>query len=262
MTTWGPDLFAGAAPYYARYRVYLDAFYDAIARACGLPAPGRLLDMGCGTGQICVRLAPMVDEAIGLDPDPDMLAEAGHGARDVPNVRFVRGRAEDASGELGSFVAVTIGNAFHWMDRARVLDVVWDILEPGGTLVVCGAGGDHEVFAGVDPRPLYGEVIARYLGPERRAGAATFTHPLEPHQDVIARSPFGEPELWSVPVETTRSIDDLVGLLFSTSFANRRLLGADADAFEAEIRRVLTEAEPSGLFSLRTDYEVIVARRG
>jgi len=38
---------------------------------------GRLLDVGCGPGSLTLLLAPLFDQAVGLDPDPDMLEPGG-----------------------------------------------------------------------------------------------------------------------------------------------------------------------------------------
>ncbi|WP_353615266.1 MULTISPECIES: class I SAM-dependent methyltransferase [unclassified Mycobacterium] len=42
----------------------------------GLDGAGRLLDLGCGTGQLALPLAGHVTEAVGVDPEADMLTEA------------------------------------------------------------------------------------------------------------------------------------------------------------------------------------------
>ena len=41
-----------------------------------LDGTGRLLDLGCGTGQLVIPLAAHVAEAVGMDPEPEMLVEA------------------------------------------------------------------------------------------------------------------------------------------------------------------------------------------
>jgi SAM-dependent methyltransferase len=46
-----------------------------LAREAGLDGSGRLLDVGCGPGVLAVRLAHLFGQAVGLDPDADMLAE-------------------------------------------------------------------------------------------------------------------------------------------------------------------------------------------
>lgn len=67
----GPDsgLFAGTAWHYARYRPgYPQAFVDDLVTGLSLDGTRRLLDLGCGTGQLTIPLAPHVAEAVGMDP--------------------------------------------------------------------------------------------------------------------------------------------------------------------------------------------------
>ncbi|MFE3961036.1 methyltransferase domain-containing protein [Nocardia sp. NPDC059091] len=71
------DLFADTAWHYARYRPgYPSEFLDEIVRSFQLDGSGRLLDLGCGTGQLTVPLSKHVREAVGVDPEPQMLIEA------------------------------------------------------------------------------------------------------------------------------------------------------------------------------------------
>jgi ubiquinone/menaquinone biosynthesis C-methylase UbiE len=46
------------------------------------------LDVGCGPGILTVRLAGLFEEAVGLDPDPEMIAEGRRAAeeRGIANI--------------------------------------------------------------------------------------------------------------------------------------------------------------------------------
>ena len=82
----------------------------------GLDGSGRLLDVGCGPGTLILDLAARFEEAIGVDPDAEMLTEATRhgGQRGSGNVTWVRARAEDLPGlDLGHFRLVTFGQSFH-----------------------------------------------------------------------------------------------------------------------------------------------------
>src|SRR5512134_2260932 len=62
-----------------RARRWRSALVDAIA-----PAPGqRILDLGCGTGSLCLLVKARCPEAmiIGIDPDPTMLSRAQRKAK-------------------------------------------------------------------------------------------------------------------------------------------------------------------------------------
>lgn len=120
---WDATLFAGAAEYYERGRLpYAPGLAEAFRDALALDGRGRLLDLGCGPGTVTLRLAHLFDEAVGLDPDSDMLVEARRiaAARGVTGARWVCERAEALPAGLGKVRVVTLAASFHWMDRPRV----------------------------------------------------------------------------------------------------------------------------------------------
>jgi SAM-dependent methyltransferase len=135
----GGGLFAGTAWHYARYRPgYPQAFFDDLVRQFGLDGTGRLLDLGCGTGQLTLPLAGHVAEAVGMDPEPEMLAEAAGQAQatNIANVTWAQGSSTDLPGDLGRFRLVTMGRSFHWMDREQVLAVLDEMVDDVGGVVL------------------------------------------------------------------------------------------------------------------------------
>jgi trans-aconitate methyltransferase len=89
---WDPSLYSGSARYYARGRVaYPPGLAAAFAAELALDGSGRLLDVGCGPGSLTLPLAGSFEEAVGLDADGDMVAEAGRLAEDagIRNCRWV-----------------------------------------------------------------------------------------------------------------------------------------------------------------------------
>jgi ubiquinone/menaquinone biosynthesis C-methylase UbiE len=116
---WDPTLFRGTAAYYHRGRLpYAPGLAGVLAAALGLDGGGRLLDVGCGPGTVTLPMARYFAAAVGLDPDPDMLAVAKRRAGEfgVRNVSWVCARAEDLPAGLGTFRVVVFAAAAH---RAR-----------------------------------------------------------------------------------------------------------------------------------------------
>src|SRR5215472_4209344 len=136
-----PGAFVGTADDYVRYRVpYPHALLDMFLCEARLPPNARLLDLGCGPGRVSLPIADRFTEVWAVDPEPEMI-EAGRreAARlGVVNVCWRVSRAEDFEASAGAFDLVTIGEAFHRMDRARVACLAFNWLKPGGALVTLG----------------------------------------------------------------------------------------------------------------------------
>ena len=76
MTSDYKDIFHGTAWYYARYREgYPQEFFDLIRQKFDLSTDDRVLDLGCGTGQIAIPISSLVKEVIAMDPEPEMIEE-------------------------------------------------------------------------------------------------------------------------------------------------------------------------------------------
>lgn len=261
--TYSPDeLFASAAPYYARYRPgYPPELFDYLATELRLTGTELALDIGCGTGQMAIPLARYVRRVTTIDPEPDMLAhgKAAGTAAGATNVDWVLGDAGrlkelGASGLLAVFAA-----SFHWTSRPAVLRELDRLLEPGAAVVVIGHGRDDS--EDTEWELAIAEIRARYLGRERRAGSGTFVHPVGGHAEVLADSPFADVRrvLWRWSRELT--VEQAVGLQFSYSFSTPAMFGERAAEFAEEVRATLLARYPSGTVREPIGIEVLTARR-
>ncbi len=97
------------------------------------PQPGeRILDLGCGPGQLTALLAASGAHVVGLDQDGNMLAQA---REHYPNIEFVQANAADFV-LSEPFDAVFSNAALHWMkEQAAVIENVARALKPGGRFV-------------------------------------------------------------------------------------------------------------------------------
>jgi ubiquinone/menaquinone biosynthesis C-methylase UbiE len=90
-----------------------------LALTC-VPAPRRILDVGCGTGYLLGRLAARVPEAgvlAGIDASPAMI-EVASGAAADDRLRFVMGGAERLPWPAATFDLVVSTTSFdHWADQ-------------------------------------------------------------------------------------------------------------------------------------------------
>ncbi|MEV4321142.1 class I SAM-dependent methyltransferase [Microbispora rosea] len=259
---WDPTLFQGCAAYYERGRLpYAPGFAETLAATLGLDGRGRLLDVGCGPGTVILPLARFFTEAVGIDPDEDMLAEAERqaGRRGVTNARWVAARAEDLPAGLGTFRVVVFAQSFHWTDRDRVAATVLDMLEPGGAFVHMSdlENPPAEPAPLPLPAPPYariGDLVRRYLGPVRRAGQGTLVNGTPDREDlVLARAGFENFERHAVAsgAVADRTADDIVAWVFSRSDSAPHLFGDRLEDFERDLRAVLRQTSPGNRFAER-----------
>jgi SAM-dependent methyltransferase len=257
---WDETLFAGAAAYYERGRLpNAPGLADAFEKALRLDGRRRLLDVGCGPGTVTLPLAGLFREVVGLDADAGMIQEARRLAYElgVVNARWVQGRAEDLSSDLGTFGVVTFAASFHWMDRPLVARIVRGMLEPDGAIV--HVDNRHQDGLALDeghpapPLERIAELRRAYLGEDRRAGRGIRNSSPGDEAAVFRVAGFAGPELVVVPDgrSIVRSADDLVAETFSLSSTAPHLFGDRLSQFEADLRRLLAEASPDGSFSIR-----------
>jgi ubiquinone/menaquinone biosynthesis C-methylase UbiE len=86
------------AELYARFRRgYPPAVVDIVAGHFGLTRGDVVVDLGCGTGQLALPIGRRVGAVIGVDPEPDMLAQARRAAeqRDARNLLWIVGSDRD-----------------------------------------------------------------------------------------------------------------------------------------------------------------------
>ena len=109
-----------------------------LALAC-VPAPRRILDIGCGTGYLLGVLAahaPQAESLAGIDAAPEMI-EVARGAPTDGRLRFEVGAAERLPWPDATFDLVVSTTSFdHWADQQRGLAECARVLAPGGCLVL------------------------------------------------------------------------------------------------------------------------------
>ncbi|UUU26839.1 class I SAM-dependent methyltransferase [Streptomyces sp. DSM 40750] len=259
---WDRTLFQGSAAYYERGRLpYAPGFADTLAEALALDGRGRLLDVGCGPGIVLLPMARFFTEAVGVDPDEDMLVEAERQAerRGVTNARWVAARAEDLPAGLGEFQVVVFAQSFHWTDRDRVAATVREMLEPGGVFVHISDLKDPlpeppQLPLTAPPYDRVSDLVRRYLGPVRRAGQGKLVNGTPNGEElVIARAGFENFQRLVVPAGevVTRTADDIVAWTFSRSDSAPHLFGDRLKDFERDLRALLERAAPDHRFAER-----------
>jgi SAM-dependent methyltransferase len=257
---WHPSLYAGSARYYAIGRVgYPTALAEALAQQLGLDGSGRLLDVGCGPGSLTLLLAPWFEQATGVDADREMLAEAERLAvqSGVRNLEWVQLRAEELPAGLGRYRVISFAQSFHWMDQLPVARTALGMLEDGGACVHVHA----TTHQGVDtdaalphprpPRAAVSDLVESYLGPiTRKTKGFLSPDKANREEEVYRAAGFSGPQRIEVPGDIVeRTSDQIVAGVFSLSSSTPHMFGERRDAFETDLRRLLRDANPTGIFS-------------
>lgn len=111
--------------------------------ALAIDEPRRILDVGCGTGDLARRLVSRVEHVDAVDFSSSMidkgktLPEGDH-----DNLNWIYGRIEDV--ELQPpYSLITAGESLHWMEWDIVLPLFHRILTPRGYLALVSRETEH-----------------------------------------------------------------------------------------------------------------------
>ena len=242
--------FEGAAEYYSRYRPpYPSALVTVLREAFRLDGTGQLLDLGSGPGSAALPIAHLFEHVVAMDPEPNMLRE-GRAIADragTENIEWVCGSSEDLSPSLGTFRLVTMGESFHWMDRARTLEALYDLINLDGGVAILGRGMPLPLPPITPWRAALLSVVRRYLGEIPTPWDQQPPPPDELHQAYLKRSRFSDQIENSELFDMEWTMESIIGNLYSMSFCNRKLLRERAAAFERDLESAILTVEPSGI---------------
>jgi trans-aconitate methyltransferase len=229
-----------------RYRPpYPDAVFSILA---GLitGTPRRVLDVGCGTGNIARNLVGFVEHLDAVDFSQPMITYG----RQLPNgdhpaLRWLCGRVEDIALDP-PYALVTAGESLHWMDWNIVLPRFCEVLLPGSYLALVG----HETTP--DPWSSLHEIIPHY---RTDAGYQPYNM-LEMLERHGLFHKVGEQR--TAPSHFVQTIDDYIESYHSRSGFSRERMGQEqAAAFDQAARRILLVAYPDGLITLEVMGSVV-----
>lgn len=155
----GPEKFGAIASFF--YERWAEPSLEPLHRRIVSEIPierGRLLDIGCGPGNLDRMLAedrPGL-EVVGLDESEAMVRRAGQHHR-LPNLEFRRGAVEGLSAGQEFDFAISVLSFHHWEEPVAGLEAVYRVLKPGGRLWIYE--GDPEASLEAlrrDQKPLWG----------------------------------------------------------------------------------------------------------
>lgn len=279
----GGMVFDQIAVEYDRSRpTYPDDLVDRACQVAGIGNGDRVLEVGCGSGQLTSSLLTRGLRVTALEPGAHLISLAEHKLRGAGDVEFVNARFETAAFPGSRFQAVFSASAFHWVDP----DVSWKkaarVLVPGGTLALIQYCGLREKRSSRDLDALLSalktiapEIAAEW--PTSRDLAATSAGVEERRENVseawawigstevaraVASTLFSNVQLATVPTVLEQTADELNALLRTTSIyqriptGQRRALESEQIAIHHRLGRPIRSSTVAVLITARHSAEV------
>jgi SAM-dependent methyltransferase len=259
--SYDPRRFRWAVPFYARYRLpYPACLIERVSVIAGLEPDDAMLDLGSGPGLIAIAFAQAGMRVTAVDPEPDMLEAAGAAAAAAGVALDLRqGSSFALPDDIGPFKLVTIGRAFHWMDREQTLRDLDSLVTADGAVALFD--DDHPKTLENAWRVKLRDIRDRYGRRSLRHVAEAETASFRSHESLLLDSSFPQLERCGVIVRRQITADEIVGLAFSQSTSSPEKLGEKAQDFERELRQELSALSPDGRFTEIAELSALVAQR-
>ena len=258
--SYNPERFKNAARFYTNGRpTYPKLLARRVAELVGVSKLHSVLDLGTGPGFLALDFAPLAGAVTAVDPAPEMLREAEQNfARANAQIRLVQGSSAALDPqELGRFRLVTIGRAFHWMDRAPTLQSLAGLIEPGGAVALFG-----ELYPEIPENAWHADFQALIDSYSTEDPLRRQLRTVPRHEAILLASPFNHLERVSVLESRYTPVERFVdrALSFATTWYGRP--GSREEDLPHEVRRVLAPyVDERGHVREVIEGQALVARR-
>jgi ubiquinone/menaquinone biosynthesis C-methylase UbiE len=276
-----------AAEYDRRRPAYPDELVDQACQVAGIGTGDRVLEVGCGSGQLTRSLAARGLHVTALEPGKSLIALARQNLEGAGDVEFVNASFEDALLPQQPFLAVFSASAFHWIDPKVGWRKAAGVLVPGGTLALVQYSGLEEPRSKPDQEavlaalrkvvpdvaatwPVYRNLDATLAGIQQRRGnvseAWAWLGSYDIAQDYAGRL-FGDVQVALMPKLVEHTSGELNALLRTLSFyarispGQRQALEREYEAMYERLRRPIRSSTVAALVTARRGTEVHVEAR-
>lgn len=146
---------------YEQFKAERYAPYEDLVKLIKVREGLRVIDLGCGTGELTRRLADALPESdvLGIDASPEMVGRAEQLGR--PGLRFELGSIEAVEGEWDLIFSHA---ALQWVDdHASLMPRLFSCVRPGGQLAVQMpsnfAHPTHTILDEIEREPPFQEAL-------------------------------------------------------------------------------------------------------
>jgi SAM-dependent methyltransferase len=194
---------------------------------------------------------------LAVDPEPAMLRVARANAeRAGKAVGFIQGSAADLGPQFGALYLVTIGRAFHWMDRSKTLAELNKLIARGGAVALFQ--DSYPVVPVNDWHPSF-QGILDYYGANDPARERT--HNNKNHEAVLLDSSFSHLERVAVLEPRLTSVEHIVDRALSFARAWQGKPGSRLKDMALEVRDALEPYAEDGMVAEIIEGTALIARR-
>src|SRR5690242_10240238 len=95
---------------------YPDRLFEDLVAHSNIRPGGRVLEIGCGTGQATIPLAERGFHIMAIELGTELSRLAREKLARYSSVKVITGRFEDVDLDVGAFDLVFSAQAFHWID--------------------------------------------------------------------------------------------------------------------------------------------------
>jgi SAM-dependent methyltransferase len=270
-----------ADEYDRRRPAYPDELIDQACRVAGIGSGDRVLEVGCGSGQLTRGLVARGLHVTVLEPGKSLIALARQNLEGAGEVEFVNAQFEDALLPRAQFAAVFSASAFHWVDPKISWQRAADVLVAGGTLALVQYFGLEEPRSKPDQEaalaairkiapdiaanwPVYRDLDATLAGMEQRRGNVSevwaWLGSYDIGQDYAGRL-FGDVRAAVMPKLIEHTPDQLNALLRTMSFyarlspGQRQALEREYEALYERLGRPIRASTVAALVTARRGTE-------
>jgi SAM-dependent methyltransferase len=253
------DRFQNAARYYRQGRPnYPWLLIKRVVELVDLQPSQRVLDLGTGPGFLALDFARYAGEVVGVDPSSEMLKVAAENAQQTgTNVTFIQGSSSDLGPDFGTFHLVTIGRAFHWMDRVATLQALDVLLDPTGAVALFS-----ESYPNVPENHWYADfdaIRAKYMDADPTLSQILLN--VNQNDAVLLSSAFGAVERISVLERRATPLERFVDRVLSYGAIWCTEHEPLIDEVTAEVYRELARYARDGIIHEIVEGIAVIARR-